>query len=104
MKKLTIMTLKNCEICLEYKKILQNENILYEDISCTERTNDNICNKIESVCKQNLYPISIIDNTIVVLTRDYSKLGKIHTNLGYNIVYNHSINSVLQIIKKILDL
>lgn len=99
-----LATLNNCDICNNIKQLLLREKIDFIDISCSDHSNNKKCNEFEKICGQNLYPILFINNAIITLTNDYSKLGKIHTNLNHSIIYCYSIDNMFITIKKLLNL
>lgn len=100
-----IATLRNCEICKNYRNNLTNANISYIELDCSDSSNCDKCDELENISKSNLYPFTIVnDKHIVALTTEYEKLNTIINNYNYTIIYSYSINNMLDIVNKLLDL
>jgi glutaredoxin len=101
-----IAILDGCNKCENYLNKLEEANIVYEEIDCNDDTNCKKCDELESISSCDMYPMTIIDNnTIFCLSNDFEKLGKLHNvNNKYNVVYCHSIDNMLSIVKKFLNL
>ena len=103
MKKLKIATLSGCSRCEEFKEILNIENIQFAEIICSNNENSSLCDDFEDIVKCELYPMCIVNsNTFLVFTSEYSKLGKVHVNKQKNIIYCHSTDNMMQLIKKLV--
>jgi glutaredoxin len=102
-KKLKIATLNGCSRCEEFKEILNTENIQFTEIICSNNENSLACDDFEDIVKCELYPMCIINNnTFLVFASEYSKLGKVHVNRQKNIIYCHSTDNMMQLIKKLV--
>lgn len=78
--KILLVTLKDCKICKNTKKILGENGVNFIEISCDD--DPSVCDQIEDLTKSSRYPMAIIKNTtenkdtIYFLTNDYIQLGK----------------------------
>ena len=104
MKRLKIATLSGCSYCDSYKSLLINAGIEFNEIGCYDSGNEKYCDSLEDASLCEKYPMSVINNTIICLSDDFKKLGKPHINSNYTIIYCHSIDNMLYIVKKILSL
>lgn len=104
--KTKIAILDGCEKCTKYKKMLHNNNIAFDELDCNDDDNCEACDKLENISSCDMYPMTIVDDTnIFCLSSDFKKLGKLHiVNNKFNVVYCHSIDVMLSIVKKFLNL
>ncbi len=105
MKKIQILSLDDCDKCKNYKRLLQESMLDYEDIACNNSRNSKFCDSVENIISCDLYPITIIDNKYIVsLTMDYQKLSEVITVNNHFIMYAHSINNMHNIVMNLLHL
>lgn len=102
---LKVLTLKGCSYCDNYKKLLDLQKIKYLEISCSDDDNCNWCDSIEGVTGSELYPMTLVNNHLLLcMTDNYEMLGKSIKNHHYTVIYfkdSVSIYShILSIIKK----
>ena len=102
---LTVVTLDGCEFCNKFKGILNNENIRFKELVCDK--DPGFCNDVESYTGCDMYPMVIINTSsglriTMCLTNDYQKINTTkQLNDKNGIIYLHSINTMLDYIKKI---
>jgi len=102
MKKVTIYTLVGCSYCERFKNNLDENNLIYKEISCADQSKQ--CSELEELSNCDLYPMCKIetDSGTILLTMpdDYSQIGKV-TKLENNkrIIFVHSIDNMLQFVK-----
>jgi len=102
---LKIITVSGCGYCNDYKLALKKANIKFAELVC--ENDPGFCNDLESYVGCNLYPISIIETdtgitVTICLTDDYQKINTSKQISDKSaIIYLHSINTMLDYIKKI---
>jgi len=100
-----IFTLDGCNSCKEYKLLLEKNSIKYNEIVCSEKKNDSICNYLESLVNCERYPMTMLNTGyIICIAEDSSQLAKVHKIGNHKIIYGYSINNMLDITKKLLYL
>ncbi len=101
MKKIKLLTLQGCEACAKLKKNLSDAGLSYGETVCGRH--NQFCDEIEHIAKCEMYPIAILDDSLIVcVTDDYSMIG-VYRSIGNSIqvTYTHSINSMFELIKKL---
>ena len=99
--KLNILTLRGCNSCNNFKDLLKQNFISYNEIICSDNQNDNLCTQIEDITKCEVYPMVVINNTILCIAQDYDELN-IRKNINNKkIIYCHSIINMFDTLKKI---
>ena len=102
---LTVVTLSGCEFCNRFKRILNDENIRFKELVCDK--DPGFCDDVEYYTGCDLYPMVIVNTSTglritLCLTNDYQKINTTkQLNDKTGIIYLHSIDTMLDYIKKI---
>jgi hypothetical protein len=102
---LTIATLDGCNFCNKFKDLLLSERIKFKELVCDK--DPGFCDNLESYTSCDLYPMAILDTSsglhiTMCLTNDYQQINKTNKINEKNvIIYFHSINTMLDFIKKV---
>jgi glutaredoxin len=103
--KLTILTLDGCSFCNKFKDLLRNENINFLENTCSK--NSRLCDSVESYTGCTTYPMAIIETNrnavyTICISSNYEKINKtVDAREKGSITYLHSINTMLDFIKKV---
>lgn len=101
--KITIYSLDGCSSCESLRSKLKESFIAFTDIKCNGDVS--ICDKIESITNCETYPIIKIEkdyseSLILCIAKDQNQLGSTQRHKNNVIFYVHSINNMLDAIKK----
>lgn len=86
--KITAYTLSGCKNCENLKAVLAQENIRYQEVVCSDRSNDATCDNIESIVNCQMYPIVKITKKVERDAGGYHVYKDSHTIVHYCRTYD----------------
>ena len=102
--KIIIYSVDGCAVCESLRNKLKELSLTFTDIKCNG--NISICDTIESMTGCEMYPMikietAALENLVMCIAKDHNQLGKNFKYQNSIVYYVHSINNMLDAIKKL---
>jgi len=102
--KIILYSLDGCALCESLRNKLKERSLTFTDIKCNGDIS--ICDTLESITACEMYPMikietTALENLIMCIAKDHNQLGKNFKYKNNTIYYVHSINNMLDAIKKL---
>jgi glutaredoxin len=107
-KSIILVTLEGCSKCSKIRNLLQDNNIKYREVSCSD--DSELCDELEKYTKIAVYPMVIVKDTLsnnsIILhstldIKAVNKLNTINSNLSTipAVSTEDTFNNLLKIIR-----